>query len=131
MRLLWGRWAKDDAAYADGRHPTAWIGTADIIEAYRRSGRVKYAQCWVFANVFVTRESTDFWNELLAVPPSTGTGPNRRFTMRVEPNRVRTCPVMARTGSEAKTLVFFKIHPFKAYAILVCFFPLSIVKVKI
>lgn len=47
-----GRW---DGDYADGTTPSAWTGSAPILEQFLDTGEeVKYGQCWVFAGVVTT-----------------------------------------------------------------------------
>lgn len=51
-QLLHGRW---DGEYEDGKAPTEWTGSGEILGAWIDTGsRVKYGQCWVFAAVGVT-----------------------------------------------------------------------------
>ena len=51
--LLRGNWEKE--LPSDGRAPSTWLGSAEIIDEFSKTKRpVKYAQCWVYASVFVT-----------------------------------------------------------------------------
>lgn len=51
--VLVGRW---DGEYGDGRAPTFWRGSGQILEQYYQSGgqAVRYGQCWVFSGVLLT-----------------------------------------------------------------------------
>ncbi|XP_019897294.2 coagulation factor XIII A chain [Esox lucius] len=49
--VLVGNWSKD---FSNGKAPTLWIGSVQILLEYVSKGPVKYAQCWVFAGVFNT-----------------------------------------------------------------------------
>ncbi|XP_071951688.1 hemocyte protein-glutamine gamma-glutamyltransferase-like [Antedon mediterranea] len=50
--MLVGNWSGE---YSDGTEPTAWTGSAAIFKQYTMTKKpVKYAQCWVFANVLTT-----------------------------------------------------------------------------
>ncbi|XP_054720896.1 annulin-like [Uloborus diversus] len=47
--VLLGRW---DGEYKDGIAPTAWVGSAKIVQQYVESAKpVKYGQCWVFSGL--------------------------------------------------------------------------------
>ncbi|KAK0396442.1 hypothetical protein QR680_001716 [Steinernema hermaphroditum] len=50
--LLFGRW---DNNYEGGKAPTDWNGTSEIVSTWLKTRQhVRYAQCFVFASVFVT-----------------------------------------------------------------------------
>lgn len=50
--VLAGNWSGD---YSDGTSPLSWVGSAEIILKYQKTGRpVKYGQCWVFGGVLTT-----------------------------------------------------------------------------
>uniref|UniRef100_A0A8C5R4Y7 protein-glutamine gamma-glutamyltransferase n=1 Tax=Leptobrachium leishanense TaxID=445787 RepID=A0A8C5R4Y7_9ANUR len=51
--VLLGGWSGD---FEDGVHPLDWIGSVDILRAWKKQGYkpVKYGQCWVFAGVLCT-----------------------------------------------------------------------------
>ena len=51
--VLVGRW---DGEYTDGRPPTFWRGSGQILAQYYQSGGqpVRYGQCWVFSGVLLT-----------------------------------------------------------------------------
>lgn len=51
--VLVGRW---DGEYSDGRPPTFWRGSGQILAQYYQSGGqpVRYGQCWVFSGVLLT-----------------------------------------------------------------------------
>ena len=51
--VLVGRW---DGNYSDGRSPSSWRGSGQILQQYYRSGGkpVKYGQCWVFSGVLMS-----------------------------------------------------------------------------
>ncbi|XP_033113463.1 protein-glutamine gamma-glutamyltransferase K-like [Anneissia japonica] len=50
--VLVGNWSGD---YSGGTEPTAWTGSAAIFKQYTLTKKpVKFAQCWVFANVLTT-----------------------------------------------------------------------------
>ena len=62
--ILWGRWANEDSAYADGTAPLAWTGSIKILEEYMENkGRrpVKYGQCWVFSGVVVSGMNSNLY----------------------------------------------------------------------
>ncbi|KAI6655182.1 protein-glutamine gamma-glutamyltransferase K [Oopsacas minuta] len=51
-RVLVGNWSGD---YSGGKAPTAWTGSAMILNQFVKSGDiVKYGQCWVFSGVLTT-----------------------------------------------------------------------------
>uniref|UniRef100_A0AC34FNE8 Transglutaminase-like domain-containing protein n=1 Tax=Panagrolaimus sp. ES5 TaxID=591445 RepID=A0AC34FNE8_9BILA len=51
--LLQGNW--DKVIPPGGRAPISWLGTSEIINEFALTRQqVKYAQCWVYAGVFVT-----------------------------------------------------------------------------
>ncbi|KAM5135152.1 uncharacterized protein ACMZJ9_017776 [Mantella aurantiaca] len=49
--VVLGNWSGD---YEDGRSPTSWSGSVDILKKWAQSGPVRYGQCWVFAGVLCT-----------------------------------------------------------------------------
>lgn len=51
--VLVGRW---DGVYDDGKSPSFWRGSGQILKQYYTSGGqpVKYGQCWVFSGVLLT-----------------------------------------------------------------------------
>jgi len=50
--LLSGRW---DGNYDDGKAPTSWSSTPDILQHYQQKNlSVKYGQCWVFSAMLTT-----------------------------------------------------------------------------
>jgi hypothetical protein len=51
--ILVGNWTGN---YSGGTAPFAWVGSAEIITQYMRTGKISvhYGQCWVFAAVMVT-----------------------------------------------------------------------------
>lgn len=51
--VLVGRW---DGRYEDGKDPSFWTGSGEILRQYYESGGepVKYGQCWVFSGVLLT-----------------------------------------------------------------------------
>lgn len=51
--VIVGRW---DGYYGDGKNPSFWRGSGEILQQYYKSGGrpVKYGQCWVFSGVLLT-----------------------------------------------------------------------------
>ncbi|TMS36084.1 hypothetical protein L596_003340 [Steinernema carpocapsae] len=50
--LLYGKW---EGSFKEGTHPAEWNGSALIMAEFLRTGlRVRYAQCFTFASIFVT-----------------------------------------------------------------------------
>lgn len=49
--VLIGNWSGD---YKDGTSPLKWVGSPNILRQWRKSGPVKYGQCWVFSCVTTT-----------------------------------------------------------------------------
>ena len=51
--ILVGRW---DGEYGDGRAPTSWRGSGEILQKYYKSDGepVSYGQCWVFSGVLLS-----------------------------------------------------------------------------
>ncbi|XP_056406401.1 protein-glutamine gamma-glutamyltransferase E-like isoform X2 [Hyla sarda] len=46
-----GNWNGD---YTEGMNPTQWNGSVSILREWKRSGPVKFGQCWVYAGVLCT-----------------------------------------------------------------------------
>lgn len=56
--VLIGNWSGD---YDDGTSPGKWVGSVDILKQWRKSGPVKYGQCWVFSCVTTTGSYNFFY----------------------------------------------------------------------
>lgn len=55
--VLMGRWQEP---YSDGVAPYRWTGSVPILQQWSKAGvrAVKYGQCWVFAAVACTGETS-------------------------------------------------------------------------
>ncbi|CAG7832046.1 unnamed protein product, partial [Allacma fusca] len=60
--VLLGRWSNEAGAYDDGKRPSFWNGSKEILQQYYRAKQsnpnknaaVRYGQCWVFASVLTS-----------------------------------------------------------------------------